>query len=309
MLEMKDINYICKHFYIYDQNWKMYSQFLGEPFLINDCLVYYDGQILYICGFPFTSNYCNVQSTMNGFQKLYPNCKIDIVDVWGENCDIHEVLEKSTAKIIDFTPKNPKVFDSVIDINLFSLQNYRKARLAVNAGRNQGIQCHISSCRQLTYQHIKLMERFVDTHVLVGPHIGIFLSIPNLICQSDTYVVEAFLDLNLIGFCVLSKISQNHAIYCLACFDNTTRASDMIMNTCINYCKENHIKYLHLGYSGRDSLLRFKTKWGGNISGIEYEEYFLSFISDKKFISNVVNGKFTWKDRIYLDALNKQNEK
>lgn len=153
------------------------------------------------------------------------------------------------------------------------------------------------------------MEHFVDTHVLVGPHASIFLSIPNLICQSGTYVVEAYSDLRLIGFCVLTKISQSHAIYCFACFDNTTRASDMIMDTCIDYCKENSIKYLHLGYSGTESLLRFKSKWGGSISGIEYEEYFLSFVNDKQFISNVISGKFIWKDRIYLNAMKKQNEK
>ncbi|WP_301082482.1 hypothetical protein [Thomasclavelia cocleata] len=309
MLGRKEIDYICKHFYIYDQNWKMYSQFLGEPFLINDCLVYYDGRVLYICGFPFTSNCCNVRSTMNEFRKLHSDCKIDIIDVWGENCDIHGVLEGTSAEVVDFTPKNPKVFDSIIDIRSFSLKNYKKARLAVNAGRNKGIQCHISSIKQLTYQHIMIMEHFSNTHVLVGPHVGIFLSIPNLICQSDTYVVEAYSDSNLIGFCVLAKISRSHAIYCFACFDNSTRASDMIMNTCIDYCKDNNIEYLHLGYSGTDSLLGFKTKWGGNISGIEYEEYFVSFVNDKQFISNVVSGNFIWKDRIYLSALNKQDEK
>ena len=116
MLGRKEIDYICKHFYIYDQNWKMYSQFLGEPFLINDCLVYYDGRVLYICGFPFTSNCCNVRSTMNEFRKLHSDCKIDIIDVWGENCDIHGVLEGTSAEVVDFTPKNPKVFDSIIDI-------------------------------------------------------------------------------------------------------------------------------------------------------------------------------------------------
>ena len=53
MLSKKEQDYIWANASLYDHDWRFWSEFMGEPYLINDCLVFYDSRVLYICGFPF----------------------------------------------------------------------------------------------------------------------------------------------------------------------------------------------------------------------------------------------------------------
>lgn len=303
MLAQEDIEYIEKHFYVYDQNWRMYQNYLGEPFLIDDCLVYYDGRILYICAFSLKEYICvNVLDIFNKFKSIVPNETIEVIDVWG-NCSIDSfLLNNKSAILLDYTPRNSLCFDSIVNVNSFSLKNQKKARLSYNASKNKCIHHRIVNLKTLSYQHIKLMENFVQTHKLVGPHLTIFSSISNLICDPKTYVVESYRDEFLLGFAVLMKVSNNNAVYCLACYDNTTRAADSTMYACINFCKSHNIAYLHLGYSASESLLKFKQKWGGRGEGIEYEEYFISLTNNNHLSLNLSKGKFLWQDRLFLKS-------
>lgn len=310
MLEQKDIKYIEEHFYVYDQNWRMYQNYLGEPFLVENCLVYYDGRILYICAFPFEKDMCvNLFNVYNKFMNIIPNGTIEIIDIWG-NCNTESfLLNNKNAVLFDYTPRNSLCFDSIVNINSFSLTDQKKARLSYNAFKNKCIQNRVVKLTTLSYQHIKLMEHFVKTHKLEGPHLTIFSSIANLIHDPKTYIVESYKDNIILGFAVLMKVSNNNAVYCLACYDNETRAADSTMYACIDFCKSNNIKFLHLGYSASESLLKFKQKWGGSKDGIEYEEYFISLVNDQSSL-HLSNGKFLWRDRLFLNSsqINKGNK-
>lgn len=303
MLEQKDIDYIDNNLFVYDQNWRMYQLFLGEPFLLNDCLVYFDGSILFVCAFPFKKNiHVDLNDIWDAFRRVVPFAKVEIIDIWG-TFTIDKFVEKnSSSKILDFTPPNPKCFDSIVDIASFSLKSNKKARLAYNSCINKKVICKIVQRKILTYQHIILMKNFIETHKLHGPHTTIFLSLANLISDPNTFIVEAYDDNCLIGFAILMKVSNKAAVYCLACYDHATRAADATLYNCIDFCKTNGLLRLHLGYSANESLLQFKSKWGGSLSGIEYQEYFISLTENTDLISKVNDGLFLWKDRLFCTS-------
>ena len=52
MLSVCDQDRIAQEFSVYEHEWRFFSGFLGEPFLLNNCLVYWDGTTANVCAFP-----------------------------------------------------------------------------------------------------------------------------------------------------------------------------------------------------------------------------------------------------------------
>lgn len=302
MLDQLSKEYVERNFKLYDQNWLFYKNFLGEPFLIDDILVYFDGDILYVCAFSLIdlSRKINLDNLMPKIEQIIPIEKIKVIDIWG-NIDSNSVFFKD-EKIIDYTPVSDGMYDCIINVNDFLIEKNRKARLALNAARNKGLTCKIIKRDVLLHTHLKLMKKFLEEHDIGGAGKQIFLSMGEAIKLENAYLVESYnVENMIIGFALLIIPTKSDAIYTLACFDNSTRAADMVMHECISFCKKNNIQRLHLGYSATKGLLDFKIKWGGASDGQTYEEFFLCVNKDDYILKHVNDGTFLWHNRLTID--------
>lgn len=299
MLDQLSQEFVNSNFKVYDHNWRFYKDFLGEPFLVEDVLTYFDGEILYICAFSLENIQLktSVEKVLAKLNTFIDTDKIKVIDIWG-NIDTNSHFFEP-EKILDYTPSNDCMFDCILDVEAFSFDKRKKARLAFNAARNQGLVCSVCKRKTLSYRHLLLMKKFIADHNLSSTGKHIFLSIEDAIKEENSYLVEAYnKDNQLVGFSLLMVPSKSDAVYVLACFDNTTRASDIVINECINFCKKNTISYLHLGYSASQSLLNFKIKWGGIAKGQLYEEYFLDIHTDEYLADHIMKGTFLWRNRL-----------
>lgn len=302
MLDELSQKYIEKNFYVYDQNWMFYQNFLGEPFLLEDVILYFDGEILFICAFHLSdiNKKINLDLIMNQIGDIISLEEIKMVDIWG--VIDHNSKFITNERVIDYSPPIKRMSDCVINIDEFSLKTNRKARLSLNAAHNSGLRCLVQKRNTLSFEHLKLMNKFLKEHKMGATSKQIFLSLPIAVTLDISHIVEVYDSVNVLkGFALLTIPSKEHAVYTLACFDNTTRASDLVMYTCIMYCKKHNISKLHLGYSASEGLLRFKKKWGGILEGPQYEEFFIVINKDINIIKHINNGTFLWNSRMLIN--------
>lgn len=309
MLGKTDIEFIYNNYKIYDHNWEFYASLLGEPFLINDCLIYFDGKILYVCAFSLINpkKPVNIKELLDKLSTDKRFETAEILDVWGNFTNNQEKISWKGFKPIEIahTNKIDSVFDSIIFIDNFNYSNNKKARLAKNAAENKKVYTKIVKRDYLTSEHIKIMKKFLQNHNIQQPHLSFFLSIQFIIRSENAVIIESYNNSeNLIGFSVIMHTSQDSLTYLLACYDNCEkRAADATLAKCIEYCKASGIKRFHMGYSGSDSLLDFKKKWGASSSGLSYEEVFYKLSDSLSDINEntIFNGNFLWRDRFFLE--------
>ena len=96
MLDVNEQRYIADNFGVYDHNWLIYTDFLGEPFLIDNCIVYFDGTVLYICAFQLKAPHepldANIVIDKALSSKKFCGCKA--IDIWGNyHIDTDRILK------------------------------------------------------------------------------------------------------------------------------------------------------------------------------------------------------------------------
>ena len=309
MLDREQITYIDSNFGVYDHEWRFYSSFLGEPFLLLDNLVYFDSRILYICAFPL-SNPCQEINAekIERIVTLFSDKKtLEAVNIWGRISDAPSSIriDKNKVKPIDLLDEyDSDDCESIIPIDQFNYQKFKRAKSSRNSSLNKGNYTYINSPSLLTHQHIRLIEYFLSIHSdLSLVHTSFCLATQSMVGLDNVYFVDCYLEDKLIGFGILSLSMSKSANLIWGFYDNSnaSRAADSVMVKVIEFCKEKGVKKLHLGYSATPSLLAFKRKWGATLRGPTYREIFYS--SSETIVENIKTGSFLWRDRLFASKL------
>lgn len=310
MLDNNESIIAADGFAVYDHDWQYFAEFLGEPFLINNHLIYFDGRIAYLCSFVLGDPHKECQ-----FKDLESLARIDnfknalLLNFWGRFSDPPDLIfiGGHEYNIV----QESKYYDShevVIPIKEFDFSLNKKARLARNAAHNKGYSSNIFKRNNLTSQHIMLIENFIAMHDISSTHLSFVLAISSLIKLEHVVLAEIWLGVDLKGFAVLSQTSKNRAVMLQGFYDKEpgNRASDAVIDLLIKHCCDNNIEYLHLGYSPSVSLLEFKRKWGAIIDGPVFRE---AFFTRNQYGNDLVSsGCFPWRERIIVDKFKSSNQ-
>ena len=307
MLTPSQIEYADRSFGIYDHDWRYYSEFIGEPFLYNDCLHYFDGSILFCCAFPLSNPRKKI--TFADFEREYASFpyieNVRGVVFWGECPDSPDQLEFSTKHLKAAIRWNESATkDIVLDLEDFSFEKNRAARLDRNSARNKGIQPCVKKLDRLGWEHIALVEQFFNTHKITKFFSSYSLVLPSYIKCEHVNVVEGRLNGQLKGFAVVSLPNKETASMTLGFYDLTGRsgAADGVYAHVIEWLKELGVKKLHIGYSATESLLNFKKKWGKTIEGPSY--WRVGYAHDAKMYEFLkMNEGWIWRDRIFRGVM------
>jgi hypothetical protein len=301
VLASDDVAYISKRIALYDHDWRFYSVFLGEPHLIDDVLVYFDGTVLYICAFPLSDIWKEAdRSVVSSILNRRPEfSNTQVVDLWGRFSPPEEVgVGGRLLPRVKFTDYDPEMFDVAIDLDEFEFAKERSARLARNAVLRKGLTARIVQRPVLLAQHMELMAHWRSTHDVSPVHACMAASVLYAIQQPQVYVVESFLGSKLVGFSVVSFPAADRAIYLQGFARNEpgSRVGDSMLAGMVTFAKDRGAKHLHLGYSPSDSLLSFKRKWGARVDGPPFREAF--FCASHGLISLINRGRFLWRQRL-----------
>ncbi len=122
MLAGDQADYVSERFGVYDHYWQYYANFLGEPFLLADLLVYTDGQMLYICAYPLRDVRISVsQSVLQDllFHPLFSTVRG--VNIWGR-FDVPQVLNLPSgarAELVEYADYPEHGCDVFVDLDAF----------------------------------------------------------------------------------------------------------------------------------------------------------------------------------------------
>jgi hypothetical protein len=298
MLAQDQIEIISKGFGVYDHDWRFYAEFLGEPYFINDVLVYFDGEIVFICAFPVGDVWREmsveeIEAILNSkgeFQRAKG------VDVWGRLSNMSEELRVGSGSLAQSArfDYDPHYFDVAISVENFDYQANFKARLARNAAANQGLTTQVTQRSNFTARHIQLIRHWMSTHDVSAIHTSFAIAINSFIKQHDVYLVEVYEREDLNGFAVISLPTEDKAVMTQCYFENRPgkRFADSTMAACLEFAGSRGIRRLHLGYSASDSLLRFKRKWGADWNGPSFREAF--YVISAEIAKRFQSGFHPW---------------
>lgn len=312
MLAKENIEYVRDNFGIYDHDWRWYANFLGEPYLIGDNIVYFDGTVIYVCAFSLKDLQSEIAIEKIG-HLLSSNTAFQSasgIDIWGrfpvppEEIQIWDKIFKQYS-FADYQANNR---DVAICIKDFNYENLRKARLAMNAVRNKGLTMRVLKKDFFSYRHIQLLEHWFETHNISNTHSAFAISVFSFAKQEDVLVIESCIGNELKGFAILSLAGRRRAVISQAFFQNEPgqRYADSAMVEAIAYCERNNTEYLHLGYSQTKTLLEFKKKWGANWKGPPYREV---FYTNSSLLGNHFSiGTHPWFLRILYNRFTRNSQ-
>ncbi|MEJ0061753.1 MAG: hypothetical protein WDO70_00745 [Alphaproteobacteria bacterium] len=309
MLTAAQIDDIDHAFGVYDHDWRYYAEFLGEPFLLGDCLAYFDGALLYYCAFPLSDCRKPVgrDQVLRSVEDFPFRRATRGFDIWGRYEDLPPELAMGGAEPLSLVTQfdESTATDAVIDLASFSYDTNREARLACNAARNKNIAVDILRRERLNAEHIMLMEAFFPAHEISPLHASFYLAIPALMKNPNIYLAEARQDGILKGYAVLSLINVEAASMPIGFYVKETgsRAADAVFAAMIAWGQARTLRRLHVGYSETDSLRNFKRKWGAATDGPTYRES--RFAADTDLARYMKDGSHPWRERIYQSVIAK----
>lgn len=299
-------------FGVYDQEWRYYRGFLGEPFLISDCLVYYDGRILYLCGFPLENPFRELSvSDIEDVVRRFEGHQVEGINVWGRLPVLPQVLSlpHGEAKLLNLVGDEYEedCGEFIIDLAAFDYGQLPRARKGIRRAERAGLSSAVLTRDYLLAGHIALLRRFMETHSLSHVHAGCYLTIPQLLRDPETRVVESYLHGRLVGFKVIVESGSSAATAICGFYDTVGAigASDLCMGACIDYLRERDVRRLHLGYAATPSLAAFKEKWGASQQGPSYKEGFYH-LTDMARVA-FERGEFLWRENLFLRVLNRRH--
>lgn len=261
MLSRQDKRGISHNAYIVDHCYQLMSLVLGEPYLKNGILHYWDGEILTINGYPLNGVNENTEKSIEQVMISWLSTSyINAIAYFGPlKLNINDLIS------IGFTEKNyiepdPFVVDMAIDL---SQKPTKLARRDSRRASERGIFVKVSKLDTLSHEHIQIIREFMRNHEVDSLNRALIANLNAYLRDPKTYVFEARQGDTILGFATLSLNFYNRPMLTLAFYRSRgSLASDAIMNYVCEFCKERGYKMLGIGFSEGEGTYNFKRKWG-----------------------------------------------
>lgn len=296
MLTSRERNSVWRRASLYDHDWRFWAAFLGEPFLVRDHLVYFDGLLLHICAFGLSAMRTMDLDLLIPILREPPwDGRLEALRLWGQ---LDESLKSGGLQdfgLIEWANYDGIDCDVSIDIPQFSYAKNRRARLARNAARNQGLHCRAVDRRFLTADHIDVLRDWVSDHEVSRAATHIAAVAAAALLHPHVNGIEVFRRDRVVAFAIVSEIGKSRGAL-LQSFSGdlgrASRAGDSVMIGALELAGRLKWKTLHLGYSGSRGVLRFKEKWGGAKTGPGYQvASFARTVRGERYIRH---GSYPW---------------
>jgi hypothetical protein len=250
--------------YTYDHNHSYYSLLLGEAFYSEGLLYYFDGRVLSLNTFflpPLRrGDSVDVLSMVHG---IFADLQPEAVNVWGPVPDaLVFPLPDGWCRHVMAEP-NPQQRDIVLSLPTFDPERVPHLKRSSTYARSADIELQISKGRQITWQHLRLIQGWTrDPRVDAFDRL-LYSLLPSRLTARPATLFEAWSAGSLLGFAVLDFIAEDFPVY-LAGFRRqlASGVGDLLVNALVSYCQAAGYRRLSFGHSYTRGLLEFKMKWG-----------------------------------------------
>jgi hypothetical protein len=281
MLSSGDVKYIADNFGVYEHEWRAHAVMYGEPFLIDDCIVYFDGVVANIACFPFKNIYQEVTAKrISLIASALPDDKyLQGIYAWGQVAVMDKVkINKQDVNVIEQT-KYSEFGERLLRIDDVNFDTNAKQRRYKNAVSNQGLSCQVKKVDNLTHEHQRIMAMWRDVHTMPEWLAVYAIGMPHFVSLENVYVLECYKGERLLGFSILSVPTPGKAVWLQNFVDRSVsyRVGDCIIIGLVETCKKLKVEIMHSGYApDGGTLMKYKLKWGMNETLAPFREIFIS---------------------------------
>jgi len=263
MLTQKQSRNIRQHGIATLHDYWSWSLVLGEPFLENGVLTYYDGRIVTFCGIP-----------LRGEQPVESNLILSLAEQWITERAVDAVIYSGAHKL-DFRCFKHNGFrrtdynnasecstelllnSSIAPELIYNLRFYKRAA-------KLGFRSKVRVGGILPADYLKLIERFYQNTGVTGYLAKIAFALPALLRARRVYLIEAWLGQRLCGFATLHKAFTDIAVGLFLAHDyETPCVSDFLYGETLIHARQLRIALINVGPSPTPGHYHFKRKWGG----------------------------------------------
>lgn len=310
MLTPANLHEITKRFSIYDHEWRAYAGVLGEPFLVDGYLVYFDGTLVSICAYRLGDTRQELtQSALTAILSTHSDFGIArAVCVWGPLHDFDALGltrqggERRTLPRVLFCDYDTDDVESLVDVAAFDYDRERAAREMRTRAQRSGLLVETVQRRQLLAEHLGLIDEWSTSHDVSPYHAALAAAVAGYVSDSAVHLVEARLQDRLTGFGVVSVPSASRMVF-LQNFNMRQPGvpiGDSIYAEVLAFARTCGTKYIHMGYSATPTLRAFKRKWAAKLDQSPYREAF--FTDDVRLGAILDSGNYPWQARLLWRA-------
>jgi hypothetical protein len=310
MLTSANLQEISRRFSIYDHEWRVYASVLGEPFLIDGYLVYFDGVLVSICAYRLGNTDQELtESTLTAILSACPDfAAARAVCVWGP---LHNFETLSLAQSGGELRSLPRVLfrdydttdvESLVDVAAFDYDRERPAREMHRRVQRSDLLVETVQRPQLLAEHLGLIEEWSTSHHVSPYHATLAAAVAAYVADPAVHLVESRLEDRLVGFGVISVPSVSRIAF-LQNFNMRQSGmpiGDSIYAEVLAFARVRGAEYVHMGYSATPSLRAFKRKWAARLDQPPYREAF--FTDDAHLTAPLKMGNYAWQARLLSRA-------
>jgi hypothetical protein len=264
MLSPSDEAFLDVQAYSVDHDYFYLPTLLGEPFLSNGILSFFDGSAVHIMGSAIPWDPVNAhQQIASVVEQWIMDERVEFVNYFGPARPDWPLLETFTIVYsADCLAHNVELF---VDLSLMpSMKVARKQRQDLGRARRRGIEVRTTRLPYLSHRHITLLRSSMQRNDYGVSDASYVVNVPAILGHSSTMVFEAVIGDRLVGFGVTHEFFRGRPFFLAAAFDRAAPGcSDALYGAIIRYYRETGAKTLSLGYASSPENMRYKLKWGG----------------------------------------------
>lgn len=295
MLTDADYQRLGDGFILYDHAVDYYSTFLGEPFILDEYLCYFDGTLLQICAYSLRDprvelTTVKLRSIVGDFESTAP-VEPEAISVWGriDSSCVAPSPRYRRAWLTNYdhadrdwalSPTEPQYATGRL------ARDIRYARRRYSTGLSGAI----------TAQHLRLVSDWASRHDVAAPHLGFARGAVEYAKTGKAVIIDGWSQDRLAGWSVLCFIGKTCII--LQTFGDNHSASgigDALTAASVDVALSSGTTTMRWGYSATEGVSAFKRKWGARPDGPPYREAL--YLTGQHPVINQ-EGPFLWEQRL-----------
>lgn len=263
MLSPTDEAYLDANAYSVDHDYFYLSRLLGEPYLNDGILSYFDGRTVHIMGTVLPWLLLNAQQKIvSVFERWMRDKRVEFINYFGPFYPNWMPTEDfSVVYWEDCFDHNVELF---VDLSVMpSPKIGRKQRQDLARACRQGIEVRSGKLVYFSHSHLTLLRNSMCRSDYGLSDASYALNVASILCHPSTRVFEAMIGSLLVGFGVTYEFFPGRPFFLVAAFDqNTPGCSDAIYGSIIGYYRKMGASTLSLGYTSSFENMHYKRKWG-----------------------------------------------
>lgn len=260
MLTSAERDEIRQRGWLWDHCWRYFSLLGGEPFLVDECLVHFDGRHLYCNTFPINQESRPDAGTLLAslVERFSP------ILVWHTGPE--PAPSNPLAPALPLRAEQSPSLDDIcmeIDLAQFQLRTKKDRAGWIRSCERMGMRWSFSDEFAMTADHLRLIEVTAERINAAGVARALLARLMDFARQREAFIINVHQGDRLIGFSAVEGWFTEMDISLWAFGERSTPGiNDYLQWAVLCVAQERGKKRVNVGYSINPGIRAFKIKWG-----------------------------------------------